>query len=194
MGSAVPRIAIFVSGSGSNAQAIIDRAADKQEYSVVLLVANKAKAYALERARKAGISTHVLQRDDFYNTTGLLELMKQIDAVVLAGFLWLIPPYLLRAYPDRIINIHPALLPDYGGKGMYGDRVHTAVYEDECRYSGMTIHLVNEKYDEGRILFQAHTLVEDCADADCVAERVLRLEHSYYPAVIANWLQIMQPR
>ncbi len=188
MESPLPRVAIFVSGSGSNAQAIIDRAAAKGEYKVQLLIANKSKAYALERARNSGIATHVLQRDKFYETSELLAIMHDIDAVVLAGFLWLIPPYLLQAFPDRIINIHPALLPEYGGKGMYGRHVHEAVYQDECAYSGMTIHLVNDKYDEGKIIFQARTSVHDCADAECVASRVLQLEHRYYASVLAHWM------
>jgi phosphoribosylglycinamide formyltransferase-1 len=140
----------------------------------------------LNIAKLSSIDTFVVTRDTFYSTTDLLiELDKRnIDFIVLAGFLWLIPPYLIQHYPDRIINIHPALLPKYGGKGMYGHFVHEAVHLAKDTHSGITIHFVNEKYDEGSIVFQERCEILPSDQPEDIAKKVQVLEHSYYPTVI----------
>jgi len=190
MGSAEPaRIAIFASGGGSNAQAIIDSPYHGLDYEVVSIVTNKKNAGVIDRARAAGIDYVLINRQTFYESQDILLGLQEIDVIVLAGFLWLVPAYLVSAYEKRIINIHPALLPDYGGKGMYGKHVHEAVWRDRCQYSGLTIHLVNEKYDEGSYLFQARVDVSDAGSSEEIAARVLQAEHRYYPQVVRRLCQ-----
>lgn len=149
-------IAIFASGSGSNAENLIRYFSAHPQGTVRLVLSNKAEAGAIERAARLGVESMVFDRDTFYNSEQVLARLRQerIDFVVLAGFLWLVPDYLIAAYPDRIVNIHPALLPKYGGKGMYGDRVHQAVVEAGEKESGITIHRVNGQYDSGDIIAQ----------------------------------------
>ncbi len=184
------RIAIFASGSGSNAEEIIRYFHDHSSIEVSLLVSNNAKAYALERAKGFSIPTKTFTREEYLGSTILLDWLGEykITHIVLAGYLWLIPKYLIDAYPDRIINIHPALLPLFGGKGMYGMKVHQAVKDAGAVETGITIHVVNENYDEGEILFQGRCAV----DADCtpeeIARRVHELEHAHYPRVIEEWI------
>lgn len=184
------KLALFVSGTGSNARVIIDRfqAHPEDGVEVVLLVSNSAKAAALSMAAERNIPTLVVDRKGFRGTTNLLDQLVdfQVNFIALAGFLWLIPAYLVKAFPDRILNIHPALLPAYGGKGMYGSNVHEAVKANGEVESGITIHYVNEKYDEGRPLFQAAVRL-DPEDAPAkIAQRVLRLEHGNYWRVIRS--------
>ncbi len=186
MSKSVKNIAILASGAGSNAQKILEHFSDRIDIAVRLIVSNKQEAGVLNIAKVASIDTFIVTRDSFYSTTDLLvELDKRnIDFIVLAGFLWLIPPYLIQHYPDRIINIHPALLPKYGGKGMYGHFVHEAVHLAKETHSGITIHYVNEKYDEGSIVFQERCEILPSDQPEDIARKVQVLEHSYYPTVI----------
>ena len=186
MSKSVKNIAILASGAGSNAQKILEHFSDRMDIAVRLIVSNKQEAGVLIIAKVASIDTFIVTRDSFYSTTDLLvELDKRnIDFIVLAGFLWLIPPYLIQHYPDRIINIHPALLPKYGGKGMYGHFVHEAVHLARETHSGITIHYVNEKYDEGSIVFQERCEILPSDQPEDIAKKVQVLEHSYYPTVI----------
>ncbi|MFY8013450.1 MAG: phosphoribosylglycinamide formyltransferase [Saprospiraceae bacterium] len=186
MSKSVKNIAILASGAGSNAQKILEYFSDRMDIAVRLIVSNKPEAGVLNIAKLASVDTLVVSRDSFYSSTDLLvELDKyNIDFIVLAGFLWLIPPYLIQHYPDRIINIHPALLPKYGGKGMYGHFVHEAVHSAKETHSGITIHYVNEKYDEGSIVFQERCEILPSDQPVDIARKVQVLEHSYYPTVI----------
>jgi phosphoribosylglycinamide formyltransferase-1 len=179
-------IAIFASGSGTNAQAIIEHFLLKEQRPIKLILSNNAHAYALERAKKFNINTFIFTRDDFYNTdkiTNLLEL-NNIDFIVLAGFLWLIPDNLIKKFKNRIINIHPALLPKYGGKGMYGMKVHEAVVKNKETHTGITIHYVDEVYDNGEIIFQAKCNVLPTDTPEMVAQKVHQLEYEHFPKVI----------
>jgi phosphoribosylglycinamide formyltransferase-1 len=186
MSKSVKNIAILASGAGSNAQKILEYFSDRMDIAVPLIISNKKEAGVLNIAKLSSIDTFVVTRDTFYSTTDLLiELDKRnIDFIVLAGFLWLIPPYLIQHYPDRIINIHPSLLPKYGGKGMYGHFVHEAVHLAKDTHSGITIHFVNEKYDEGSIVFQERCEILPSDQPEDIAKKVQVLEHSYYPTVI----------
>ena len=186
MSKSLKNIAILASGAGSNAQKILEHFSDRMDIAVRLIVSNKQEAGVLNIAKVASIDTFVVTRDSFYSTTDLLvELDKRnIDFIVLAGFLWLIPSYLIQHYPDRIINIHPALLPKYGGKGMYGHFVHEAVHLAKDNHSGITIHYVNEKYDEGSIVFQEKCEILPSDQPEDIAKKVQVLEHLYYPTVI----------
>ncbi|OAV43330.1 phosphoribosylglycinamide formyltransferase [Lewinella sp. 4G2] len=182
------KLALFVSGGGSNARVIIDRfqAHPEEGVEVVLLVSNKATAPALTMAAERNIPTLVIKRAEFRDTTNLLGHLENfgVDFIALAGFLWLVPAYLVNAFPDRILNIHPALLPNYGGKGMYGANVHRAVKANGELESGITIHYVNERYDEGNTVYQAATRLDPDDTPEQIAERVLRLEHGNYWRVI----------
>ncbi len=186
MSKSVKNIAILASGAGSNAQKILEHFSDRMDIAVRLIVSNKQEAGVLNIAKVASIDTFIVTRVSFYSSTDLLvELDKRnIHFIVLAGFLWLIPLYLIQHYPDRIINIHPALLPKYGGKGMYGHFVHEAVHLAKETHSGITIHYVNEKYDEGSIVFQERCEILPSDQPEDIARKVQVLEHSYYPTVI----------
>jgi len=178
------KLAIFVSGTGSNARVIIDRfqAHPEDGVEIGLLVSNKPTAKALLMAAERGVPTLVLNRKEFYDTDNLLADLERfdIDFIALAGFLWLVPEYLVKAYPRRMLNIHPALLPDYGGKGMYGANVHRAVKANGETESGITIHYVNEHYDEGDYVFQAAVRLDPEDTPEQIAQRVLRLEHGNF--------------
>ncbi len=182
------RIAVFASGTGSNAARIANYFAHSHCARVHLVVSNKPQAPVLGLARARGIATHLISRDDFYNTEHLLSLLAEheIGFIALAGFLWLVPPYLVRAYWRRMVNIHPALLPAYGGKGMYGMRVHEAVKAAGERETGITIHYVNEQYDEGDVIFQARCPVLPDDSAADIARKVQALEHEHYPKVLEH--------
>ncbi len=185
------RLAIFASGTGTNAEKIMEYFADRPDVSVALVVSNKANAGVLARARRFGVPTMVIDRATFYESEDILKTLNQygIDFVVLAGFLWLVPAYLVKAFRGRMVNIHPALLPRYGGKGMYGMHVHRAVVADGERETGITIHYVNERYDEGDIVFQARCPVDPDDTPEDVARKVHALEHAHYPRVIDQLLQ-----
>ncbi len=182
----VKHIAIFASGSGTNAQRIIEYYSGNQEIKVECLLSNNPGAYALSRAAGLGIETKVFSRDQLYHTTEIKDYLieKKTDLVVLAGFLWLIPEDLIRTFP--IINIHPALLPQYGGKSMYGHHVHEAVIRNGEKYSGITIHYVNEKYDDGAIIFQARCCVEPNDTPDTLAAKIHLLEYAHYPRIVGE--------
>ncbi|MFZ6013575.1 MAG: phosphoribosylglycinamide formyltransferase [Bacteroidota bacterium] len=184
------RIAIFASGSGTNAEEIFKHFKNHPTIDVVLLLSNNPEAYALIRAKKFGAAVATFNRKDFKETTVVLDQLKAhgVTHIVLAGFLWLIPEYLIKAFPDRIVNIHPALLPKYGGKGMYGINVHEAVRAAGEKESGITIHLVNEKYDDGEILFQGTCALKQNATAEEIAACVHKLEYEHYPRVIEEWI------
>ena len=191
-------IAIFASGGGSNAQKIIEHFSEparqeggKEIAQVSLIISNKSNAGVLEKAAAFGIPTLLIDREKFYKTEDILKELDaySIDLVVLAGFLWLVPTYLVKAYKNRILNIHPALLPDYGGKGMYGMNVHRAVKAAGEKASGMTIHFVNEHYDEGGIIFQATCHISPNDTPENIAKNVLALEHRYFPEIIEKVLQ-----
>lgn len=179
-------IAIFASGNGSNAQSIAEYFRHHPEIRVSLILSNNPAAYVLQRAINLAVPSYIFNRETFYQTSRIGDLLieKDVTFIVLAGFLWMIPPGLIEAFPDRIVNIHPALLPRFGGKGMYGRHVHEAVLHSGCKESGITIHLVNNRYDEGRILFQATCQVLPGDTPETLAERIHQLEHRHYPEVI----------
>lgn len=186
----VKNIAIFASGAGSNARRIIEYFAEHDRIKVVLVVSNRANAPVLQMARDFDIDTLVLDRAAFYGSTAILEVLQRyrVDLIVLAGFLWLVPSYLVEAYDRRMINIHPALLPKYGGKGMYGMHVHQAVKAAGESESGITIHFVNERYDEGNIIFQTRCTLEPADTPADIAHKVQKLEHRHFAPVIEQIL------
>lgn len=181
-------IAIFASGSGSNAENIANYFSGSQEVSIALIVCNKADAYVFERAKKLGIPSRLVTKADMQDEALVMNLMKEfkIDFIVLAGYLLLVPKYLVEAFPRAIVNIHPALIPLHCGKGMYGDRVHEDVIKSGDKESGITIHYVNEFFDNGDIIFQAKCPVEAGDDAHAVATKVHALEYAHFPHVIAE--------
>ena len=180
------KIAIFASGSGTNAEEIIKYFKNHEKISISLILSNNPKAFVLQRAENHQIPQFVFSRSTFYKEKVVDEILKlnAIDFIVLAGFMWLIPERFVKNYPNKIINIHPALLPKYGGKGMYGSFVHEAVVNNKEKESGITIHWVNEEYDEANIIFQAKCQVSPGDSADDVANKVHKLEYEYYPEVI----------
>lgn len=180
------KLAIFASGSGSNAENISNYFQGREDVSIALIVCNKADAYVLERAKKLGIPSCVVDKEGMKDEAAVMSLMRQyqIDFIVLAGYLLLVPAYLVAAYPNAIVNIHPSLIPKHCGKGMYGDRVHEDVLRCGDKESGITIHYVNEKFDEGNIIFQAKCPVMPDDDAHTLATRVHALEYAHFPHVI----------
>jgi phosphoribosylglycinamide formyltransferase 1 len=180
------RLAIFASGSGTNAENIIRYFQNKPQIKVSCICTNRADAYVAERVRPYHIPVLVFSRQDFYETEKVLDYLEEnkIDWIILAGFLWLIPANLIDRYASRIINIHPALLPKYGGKGMYGSTVHKAVIENHEKQSGITIHFVNKEYDKGNIIFQVACDIDPADTSDTLASRVHALEYAHFPRVI----------
>nr|WP_306445672.1 phosphoribosylglycinamide formyltransferase [Odoribacter splanchnicus] len=180
------KIAIFASGSGSNAENIIQYFAQKPQFCVKSVFCNVPDAYVLERAKKYRIPTFVFNREEFRNPDKVFRQLQEqeIDFIVLAGFLWLMPSFITAAWPNKIVNIHPALLPAYGGKGMYGHHVHEAVIAAGEKESGITIHYVNDHYDQGAIIFQAKCPVLPTDTPDDLAARVHELEYRYFPQII----------
>lgn len=179
-------IVLFASGGGSNALKIIEHFKDSPLGRVALVVSNKPGAGVLSIAAEHGIPAQIIDRPGFYDTEEILDVLKkhEIGLVVLAGFLWLVPGYLVRAFPRRILNIHPALLPKFGGKGMYGHHVHEAVKAAGETETGMTIHFVNEHYDEGDIVFQARCPVAPEDSPADIARNVLALEHQFFSETV----------
>lgn len=183
------RIAILASGNGTNAEAIMRHFEKQPDAQVALLLSNNPEAYALRRAEKFHIPARVFSRQQLKEGEVAQWLHDAgVTHVVLAGFLWLVPPSLLQAFPDRIVNIHPALLPRHGGKGMYGERVHQAVKAAGDLRTGITIHLVNEHFDEGKIIFQADCEVTPDDTPDTIAAKVHALEYKHFPPVIEEWI------
>ena len=180
------KIAIFASGSGSNAENIIQYFAQKPQFCVKSVFCNVPDAYVLERAKKYRIPSFVFNREEFRNPDKVFRQLQEqeIDVIVVAGFLWLMPSFITAAWPNKIVNIHPALLPAYGGKGMYGHHVHEAVIAAGEKESGITIHYVNDHYDQGAIIFQAKCPVLPTDTPDDLAARVHELEYRYFPQII----------
>ena len=182
-------VVIFASGSGSNAQRLLEHFQYHPQIKVVALFSNNPEAYALKRAENFNVPTHVFNRDQFRNGTVLQWVNKyQPDLIVLAGFLWLVPTAFIQAYPNKIINIHPGLLPKYGGKGMHGLHVHQAVLDNKEIESGITIHYVNEFYDQGAVIYQDLCPVQANDTAEILASRVLQLEHQHFPRIVEKLL------
>jgi phosphoribosylglycinamide formyltransferase 1 len=181
-------IAIFASGNGTNAEAIIKYFLGNSSISVALLLSNNPDAKALERADNLDVPTYSFSKDQFEEGKQIIQWLSEskVTHVVLAGFLRLIPSFLLDAYP--IINIHPSILPAFGGKGMYGKKVHEAVKTAGATETGITIHEVNDRFDDGKILFQAATIIEPGDSAEVIADKVHALEYQHYPVVIENWI------
>lgn len=184
------KIAILASGSGTNAENLINYFRTKPLGEVEIVLTNKPEAGVIQRAKSLNVETVVFNREQFYEGNIIVDLMKErgIDMVVLAGFLWLVPSGLISAFEGRIVNIHPALLPKYGGKGMYGKHVHKAVVESGDTKSGITIHYVNQQYDDGGIIFQAICEVQEGDTPEALAERIHSLEHKHFPAVVESLL------
>jgi phosphoribosylglycinamide formyltransferase 1 len=183
-------IAIFASGSGTNAEHIIKYFQKHPRIRVSIVLTNNPKAGVIDRAKKHEVPTVIFSREEFRDAGSILHLLKQqhVTHIVLAGFLWMVPNYLIREYSGKIINIHPALLPKHGGKGMYGLKVHEAVKAAAEKETGITIHLVNEHYDEGEIVFQARCPIEETFSAEEIQKCVHRLEYEHYPRVIKQWI------
>lgn len=183
-------IAVFASGTGSNARRLIDYFQHSDKARVTLVVCNKPGAKVLDVAKELGVESLLITRESFYESDAVISTLreKHIDLVVLAGFLWLIPAALVQAFPKRIINIHPALLPKFGGKGMYGMNVHKAVLAAGEKESGITIHFVNEHYDEGEFIAQHSCPVFPSDSAESLALRVQELEHAYFVRAVESVL------
>jgi len=184
------KIAILASGSGTNAENLIHYFRTKPVGRVEIVLTNKPGAGVIKRAESFNVETFVFDREKFYKSDEIVDLLKQreIDLVVLAGFLWLVPAGLISAFQGRIVNIHPALLPKYGGKGMYGNFVHKAVVESGETESGITIHYVNQDYDDGGIIFQAICEVKEGDTPEALAERIHSLEYKHFPVVVERLL------
>ena len=183
-------LAVLASGSGTNAEKLIEYFKGHGQISVSLIVSNNPEAYVLERAKQAGIPYEVITKNEWIDKDAVTDIFMtyDIDAVVLAGYLLLIPGWFIRMYPEKILNIHPALLPHFGGKGMYGMHVHSAVIASGAKKSGISIHVVNEKYDEGEIIYKADILIQPGETAESLAKRIQNLEHKYYPMVVEQYL------
>jgi len=181
-------IAILASGSGTNAENIIKYFSTRKTVQVALVLSNRREAYVLKRVTGYNVRSLFFDREEFYSEKSILDVLRSehIDFLVLAGFLWLVPDIILKEYEGRIINIHPALLPAYGGKGMYGDRVHKAVIANHDTESGITIHYVNSFYDEGAIIFQAKCSIGPDETPESLATKVHKLEYEHYPRVIED--------
>ncbi|MBC6401090.1 MAG: phosphoribosylglycinamide formyltransferase [Ekhidna sp.] len=181
------RITIFASGSGTNAENIIKYFDSNDKVNIDDILSNKEDAYIHERAKNLGVRSRSFSKEAFKKSS-FVEKLQKTDYIILAGFLWLIPKYLIQAFPNRIINIHPALLPKYGGKGMYGKHVHKAVIDAGEEESGITVHLVNEEYDKGEVLFQAKCNVEKEDTPDTLAQKIHQLEYKHFPKVIERYV------
>ncbi|HNS13120.1 MAG TPA: phosphoribosylglycinamide formyltransferase [Bacteroidia bacterium] len=180
------RIAIFASGSGTNAENIIRYFKNSNDISIVLILTNNPAAGVIEKADKLGVPYLIFSKEDLASENKLIKYLQneKIDWIILAGFLWLVPATILKAYQNRIINIHPALLPNFGGKGFYGDKVHKAVISSGLPLSGISIHYVNEKFDEGQIIFQAACHVSNKETVESLSSKIHALEYKYFPVVI----------
>jgi len=184
-------IAIFASGSGTNAENLIRFFRTSPFGEVRVVLSNRSDAGVIDRAQSLDVESLVFTREQFYNTNEVLDLLveREIDYIILAGFLWLVPEYLLLPFENKIVNIHPALLPKYGGKGMYGSRVHKAVIEAGEEESGITIHYVNQAYDEGDIIFQARCKIDLDESPDSLASKIHELEYEFFPTEVENLLK-----
>jgi len=186
----VKKIAIFASGNGSNAERLVEYFQGSTDVNISLILTNNAKAGVLERAKNLGVESVIFNRQEFGENAkvDLLLQANKIDFIILAGFLWLIPNFMINNFPDKIVNIHPALLPKYGGKGMYGMNVHNTVINAGEKQSGISIHYVNSKYDEGQIIFQATVEIEENETAETLAAKIHDLEYKHFPQIIEETL------
>lgn len=186
------KIVVFASGSGSNAENIIRYFHDSGAAEVVSVMSNKPNAKVLERAKKLNVTALYFDRAAFYNSNEVLHILEDVnpDLIVLAGFLWLFPSSILEKFPNKVINLHPALLPKFGGKGMFGSNVHQAVLDNKEKETGITIHYVNEKYDDGQIIFQKAFPISSEETLTSLTEKIHELEHRHFPEVIENLLEV----
>ena len=184
------RIVLFASGSGSNVENIVHYFKDNDDVTIPTVFTNKRDAKVIDRCNGLQINVLYFNKNAFYKTNCIVNILKTFDPdlIVLAGFMWKIPEKIIRSFPEKIINIHPALLPKYGGKGMYGVQVHQSVKENKETETGITIHYVNENYDKGAIIFQARTKISEKDSAKTIAEKVLKLEHEHFPKIIEKLL------
>lgn len=184
-------IVVFASGSGTNAERIIKFYNDNSSINVVCILTNNPNAGVIARAESLCVDYKVFNRNDFYNTNNVMDILEEYnpDIIVLAGFLWLVPEKMIDTYEDKIINIHPALLPKYGGKGMYGMRVHEAVINNCEEKSGITIHKVNKQYDDGQIIFQESFDIVAGETPQTLAQKIHHLEYEHFPEVIDKFIQ-----
>lgn len=182
------KIIVFASGNGSNFQNVADKLSE--QHKIALLICNKQDAFVVQRAERMNIPCMLINKESFYRSEEVLTVLKTInpDLIVLAGFLWLIPENIIDAFSKKIINIHPALLPKYGGKGMYGMHVHRAVAENKETESGISVHYVSKEYDTGDLIFQASCKISSSDTAEIIANKVHKLEYDYFPQIIANLL------
>ena len=189
------KLAILASGNGTNAQRISEYFAHHDKVQVACIIYNRKDAYVAERARRLGVPSQYFGRADFYDNGRVLQYLRgqHIDWVILAGFLWLVPEDILNAFPGRVINIHPALLPKYGGKGMFGEHVHEAVIAHHETESGITIHIVDQHYDRGTILFQAKCQLTDQDTPDTLAAKIHTLEQQHFPLIIEQTVLATAP-
>ena len=189
-------VAIFASGAGSNAQKIIDHLRQHTDIKIALIVCNKPGAGVLTIAQKENIPSLIIEKEQFFRGNAYVNELKQhnVDFIVLAGFLWKVPVALVQAFPQGIINIHPALLPNYGGKGMYGRFVHEAVIIAKEKESGISIHYVDELYDHGQLIFQASCTIDETDTADTLAQKIHALEHEHYPIIVEKLARELQNR
>ncbi|CAN5911038.1 phosphoribosylglycinamide formyltransferase [soil metagenome] len=187
---AVKRIAVFASGAGSNAKILIEYFEFHRNAQVTLLVSNRAEAGAVKIAQEQGVETLIISKETFFSVQSIVAELNErgIDLIVLAGFLWLIPEALIKAFPNRIVNIHPALLPKYGGKGMYGKKVHEAVLAAREKESGITVHYVNEHFDEGEHIAQFSCEVNAGDSIGSLTSRIQKLEHQHFAKVVEKLL------
>jgi phosphoribosylglycinamide formyltransferase-1 len=189
-------VAIFASGAGSNAQKLIDHFRKHSQIKIALIVCNKPGAGVLTIAQNENIPSLLIEKEQFFRGNAYVDELKQhnVDFIVLAGFLWKVPVQLVKAFPQRIINIHPALLPNYGGKGMYGRFVHEAVIAAKETESGISIHYVDELYDHGQLIFQARCTIEAGDTPDSLAQKIHALEHEHYPVIVEKVIKDLQNR
>ena len=185
------KLAIFASGSGSNAENICNYFTDSSDVEVVLICTNKQDAFIVKRASKINIPVYLFTKNELNNFVILHEKLKKsnVDIIILAGFLLKIPSIMLDKYPNRIINIHPSLLPKYGGKGMYGSNIHKAIIENKENESGISIHFVNQNYDEGKIILQKKCAVSDNETVETLTEKIQELERNYFPSTIERTIK-----
>jgi phosphoribosylglycinamide formyltransferase-1 len=188
--TAMKSLVLFASGSGSNVENIIDFYQNNKEVSIKLVLTNKRASKVIDRCNRLQISCLYFNKTAFNREETVLNIVKNIqpDLIVLAGFLWKIPENFIRSFPNKIVNIHPALLPKFGGKGMYGMHVHQAVYDQKETETGITIHYVNENYDEGATIFQAKTNITPEDTPTTIAEKIHQLEYQHFPRIIDQLL------
>lgn len=185
------KIIIFASGSGTNAENIIKFFQKSNKIEVIAVLSNRRSAGALKKAHDLNVKALLFDKESFYHSREVLNILKDMDPdlIVLAGFLWLFPSDIIQEFPGKIINIHPALLPKYGGKGMYGSKVHESVIAEKEKESGITIHYVNDKYDEGQTIFQAKTAINEDDTPESLAGRIHELEYRHFPEIIQQLLE-----